>query len=55
MDDKKQIIENAIELAIKIGYEKPKVALLSALEVVNPAIKDTVEAAILSKMGIEDK
>lgn len=51
MDDKKQIIENAIELAIKIGYEKPKVALLSALEVVNPAIKDTVEAAILSKMG----
>ncbi|WP_132995221.1 bifunctional enoyl-CoA hydratase/phosphate acetyltransferase [Sporanaerobacter acetigenes] len=51
IDDKKQIIENAIELAIKLGYEKPKVALLSALEVVNPAIEDTVEAAILSKMG----
>lgn len=51
IDDKKQIIENAIKLAIKLGYEKPKVALLSALEVVNPAIEDTVEAAILSKMG----
>ncbi len=51
IDDKKQIIENSIELAIKLGYENPKVALISALEVVNPAIKDTVDAAILSKMG----
>lgn len=51
LDEKKQIIENAIYLAQKIGYDRPKVALLSALEIVNPAIPDTVEAAILSKMG----
>lgn len=51
LEEKKQIIENAVDLAIKLGYERPKVALLSAIEVVNPKIKDTVEAAILSKMG----
>lgn len=51
LDEKKQIIENAIYLAQKIGYDRPKVALLSALEIVNPEIPDTVEAAILSKMG----
>lgn len=51
LNEKKQIIENAIDLAHKIGYERPKIALLSALEVVNPAIKDTLEAAILSKMA----
>lgn len=51
LDEKKQIIENAIEFAHKIGYECPKVAILSALEVVNPAISDTMDAAILSKMA----
>lgn len=51
LDEKKQIIENAVKLALKLGYEKPKVALLSALEVINPDISDTLEAAILSKMG----
>lgn len=51
LDEKKQIIENAVTVAHKIGYEKPRVALLSALEIVNPAIPDTMEAAILSKMG----
>ncbi len=49
--EKKQIIENAVELALKLGYDKPRVALLSAVEVVNPAIPDTLDAAILSKMG----
>ena len=55
LDEKKQIIENAVELALKIGYEKPKVALLSAVEVVNPTIKDTMEAAVLSKMADRDQ
>lgn len=50
LDDKKGIIENATELCRKIGYDLPKVALLSAVEVVNPAIKDTMDAAVLSKM-----
>ena len=51
LDEKRQIIENAVELAMKLGYEKPKVAVLSAVEVVNPAIPDTLDAAILSKMA----
>lgn len=51
LEEKKLIIENAISFAIKLGYSRPKVALLSALEVVNPDIKDTYEAAVLSKMG----
>ena len=51
LDEKKQILENAVELARKLGYEKPKVAVLSALEVVNPAIPDTLDAAVLSKMA----
>jgi len=51
LNEKKEIIENAVELAQKIGYELPKVALLSAIETVNPMIKDTIEAAVLSKMA----
>lgn len=51
IEEKKSIIENAVELSIKLGYKKPKVALLSALEVVNPKIQDTIDAAILCKMA----
>ncbi len=51
LEDKKSIIENSVELARKLGVEKPKVALLSALELVNPRIQDTVDAATLSKMA----
>jgi phosphate butyryltransferase len=51
MDEKRKIIENSVTLAQKLGYDKPKVALISAVEVINPAIPDTEEAAILSKMG----
>jgi phosphate butyryltransferase len=51
LEEKKSIIENAVELAMKLGYQKPRVALLSALELVNTKIPDTVDAAILSKMA----
>jgi phosphate butyryltransferase len=51
IEEKKHIIENAIELAKKLGIELPMVALLSAVETVNQSIKDTVEAAVLSKMA----
>lgn len=51
LEEKKQIIENAVDLARKLGYDKPRVAVLSALEVVNPAIPDTLDAAVLSKMA----
>jgi len=50
LEEKSDIIRNAVELAHKLGYEKPNVALLSAVEVINPKIPDTLDAAILSKM-----
>lgn len=51
LDEKRQIIENAVTLAHKLGNSLPKVAVISAVEVVNPAMPDTVEAAALSKMA----
>jgi phosphate butyryltransferase len=51
LEDKKKIIDNAISLALKVGYSRPRIALLSAVELVNPSIKDTMDAAILSKMA----
>ena len=48
---KKEIIENAVELAHKLGNEMPKVAVLASVEVVNPAMQDTIDAAVLSKMA----
>jgi len=51
LDEKKQIIENAVTLSHKLGNPLPKVAIISAVEVVNPAMPDTIEAAALSKMA----
>lgn len=51
LDEKRQIIENAVSLAHKLGNPMPKVAIISAVEVVNPAMPDTLEAAALSKMA----
>lgn len=51
LDEKKQIIENAVDLAHRLGNDLPKVAVISAVEVVNPAMPDTIEAAALSKMA----
>lgn len=48
---KVDIVQNAIDLAITLGIETPKVGILSAVEIVNPAIPSTLDAAILSKMA----
>lgn len=47
---KKQIIENAVEVAHALDIEKPNVACICAKEKVNPKMKDTVEAAELQQM-----
>lgn len=44
------IVCNAVEYLIKVGVEKPKVAVLSAVETVNPDMQSTVDASVLSKM-----
>lgn len=48
---KKQIIENAVTVAHSLGMEVPKVAAVCAVEVVNPDMPATIDAAVLSKMG----
>ena len=47
---KVDITQNAIDLAVSLGSEA-RVAALSAVEMVNPAIQSSVEAALLSKMA----
>ncbi len=49
--EKITITENVIKLAGVLGYSSPKIAALSAIEQVNPAIPSTLDAAILSKMA----
>ncbi|HPR56260.1 MAG TPA: bifunctional enoyl-CoA hydratase/phosphate acetyltransferase [Deltaproteobacteria bacterium] len=48
---KMHIAQNAIDMAIVLGVSLPKVAVLSAVEVVNPAIPSTMDAACLAKMS----
>ena len=49
--DKRDIVQNAIDLARALGVEQPKVALLSAVETITPKIPSTIEAAALCKMA----
>jgi phosphate acetyltransferase len=51
LEDKVDIVQNAIDLAHALGIPEPKVALLSAIETVNPKIKSTLDAAALCKMA----
>ncbi len=48
---KRDIIQNAIDLYAGLGLGKPKVAILSAVETINPDIPSTIEAAALCKMA----
>lgn len=45
------IVQNAVEVAHALGNEMPKVAVLAAIELVNPAMQATIDAALLSKMA----
>lgn len=51
LNAKKEILQNAVYLAKKMGFECPKVAVLTAVETVNQAMPETIDAAILSKMN----
>ncbi len=51
LEVKRDIIQNAIDLGHALGIELPKVGILSAVEVVNPKIPSTLEAAALCKMA----
>jgi phosphotransacetylase len=51
LECKADIAQNAIELAQVLGVEQPKVAILSAVETINPKIQSTLDAAALCKMA----
>jgi len=51
MEDKVDIIQNAIDLAHALRFPEVRVAILSAMETVNPKVPSTVEAGALCKMA----
>ena len=51
LEDKVDICQNAIDLAISLGREKPKVAILAAVETVTSKMPATIDAAALCKMA----
>ena len=51
LEDKADIIRNAIDLAHIIGNPEPRVAILSAFETITPKIQSTLDAAALCKMA----
>ena len=50
-DAKVDIVQNAIDLAHALGIDRPKVAVLSAVETVTPKLRSSMDAAALSKMA----
>jgi phosphate acetyltransferase len=51
LEDKVHIVQNAIDLARALGAAEVRVAILSAMETVNPKVLSTLEAAALCKMA----
>jgi phosphate acetyltransferase len=51
LEDKVDILQNAIDFFVALGRKQPKVAILSAVETINPKIPSTIEAAALCKMA----
>jgi phosphotransacetylase len=51
LEDKVDICQNAIDLAISLGLERPKVAILAAVETVTSKMPATLDAAALCKMA----
>jgi phosphotransacetylase len=51
LEDKQAIVQNAIDLAHVLGLAHPRVAILSAVETINPKLQSTLDAAALCKMA----
>ncbi len=51
LEQKVDIVQNAIDLAHALGNEMPKAGILAAIETVNPRMPSTIDAAVLSKMA----
>ncbi|MDD3169309.1 MAG: bifunctional enoyl-CoA hydratase/phosphate acetyltransferase [Eubacteriales bacterium] len=53
LSDKRHIIENAVNCFLNMGYDEPKVAILAAIENVNPKMIETVDANSLKEMNFK--
>lgn len=51
LNDKRDIVQNAIDLAHVLGIVEPRVAILSAVETINDKLRSTLDAAALCKMA----
>ncbi len=51
LEEKRDIVQNAIDMAHALGNQQPRVALLSAVETINPKMRSTLEAAAICKMA----
>jgi len=51
LEQKREILENAVSMLSAMGYDRPKVAVLAGVEKVNPKMPETVEAAALKEMN----
>ncbi len=50
---KKQIVANAVNFFHRLGYKKPNVAAICAIETINPKMQETVDGAELKRMSLE--
>lgn len=53
LEQKKDIIENSVEIMLALGYVNPKIAAVAAVEKVNPKMPETVDADSLAQMNRE--
>jgi len=51
LEQKKQIVENAIQVMRSLGVQRPKIAIMSATEVVSESVPSTMDAKALTEMG----
>jgi phosphate butyryltransferase len=51
LDQKVRVLENAVDVAHRLGIERPRVAVIAAVETVNPEMPATLEAAAIAKMA----
>jgi phosphate butyryltransferase len=51
LEQKKQIVQNGIEVMRSLGLARPKIAIMSATEAVSASVPSTVDAKVLTEMG----
>ncbi len=51
LEMKIKILENCLEVTRKLGYDRPKVAILASIETIHPDMPETLDAAAISKLA----